>query len=455
MGPFGCGGCNLLEVIRRIESCSQDSMVTFTSLFLWLMTGVHPVVVAVDPTVVSAEIFLDGESIGVATKPTWEIQCDFGSQLLPHELVAVARDAEGREVARAVQYVNLPRAQAEVEIAFEGGTPDAPTMLRVITESAERYEPLAVFVTFDGVMLSVDPDGRYRLPAYDPREVHIVSAEGRFPEGVTARRDLIFGGLYGGKVATELTAVPVVIDKKKKPVAAELQGLFRARGEILRVAAVEREGAEVYMVRDHGAWPILRSTGRVMDRRNRLMRPIRSAWTGGVIPPTKDRFYLVVPNPRPSRGLWLFPILQPFDIELWGLPWLGTHIVSQQAAVLGQSLAEAVAVAGLRAAASGLPRVVVLVVGGEAADYSSYRPRAVREYLRTLRVPLVVWSVEETPSVDAWGLAEVTTGMSSIEKASRRLLKNLEKQWIVWVEGPHLPYEIEIADNELGIRLAH
>jgi hypothetical protein len=429
-------------------------MVTFTSLFLWLITGIHPVAVAVDPAVVSVEILLDGESIGVVTEPRWELQCDFGSQLRPHELVAVARDARGREVGRAVQYVNLPRAAAEVEIVFEGGTPEAPAMLRVVTESAERFEPLAVFVTFDGVILSDDGEGRYRLPPYDHRQVHIVSAEGRFPEGVSARRDLTFGGLYGGRVATELTAIPVISDKKKKPVAAELQGLFRARGETLRVAAVEREGAEVYMVRDHGAWPSLRTTGHMIDRRNRLIRPIRSGRNTNEIPPNRDRFYLVVPNPRPSRGLWLYPILQPFDIERWGVPWLATHVVSQQAAVPGQSLAEAVAVAGLRAAASGLPRVVVLVVGDETPDYSWYRPRAVREYLRTLRVPLVVWSVEENPSADAWGLAEVTTGMSSIEKASRRLRKSLDTQWIVWVEGRHLPYEIEIADNERGIRLA-
>jgi hypothetical protein len=429
-------------------------MVTFTSLFLWLLTGIHPVHVAVDPAVVSVEIFLDGESIGVVTEPSWELQCDFGSQLLPHELVAVARDSSSQEVGRAVQYVNLPRDEAEVEIVFEGGTPEAPTMLRVITASAERFKPLAVFVTFDGIMLRVDSDGRYRLPAYDPREVHIVSAEGRFPEGVAARRDLTFGGVYGGRVATELTAVPVVLDTKRKLAAAELQGLFRARGENLRVAAVEREGAQVYMVRDHGAWPILRNTGRLIDRRHRWMRPIGGFLGTDEIPPNRDRFYLIVPNPRPSRGLWLYPILQPFDIERWKMPWLATHIVSQQAALPGQSLAEAVAVAGLRAAASGLPRVVVLVIGAGSPDYSWYRPRAVREYLRTLRVPLVVWSVEENPSTDPWGLSEEITGVGSLEKAARRLLESLEKQWIVWVEGRHLPYEIEVVDNELGVRLA-
>jgi hypothetical protein len=51
-------------------------------------------------------------------------------------------------------------------------------------------------------------------------------------------------------------------------------------------------------------------------------------------------------------------------------------------------------------------------------------------------------------------VAEDTTGLSSIEKASRRLLKGLGRQWIVWVEGRHLPHEIELAESEKGIRLA-
>jgi len=438
-------------------------MVTFLSLFLWLMTDVHPVKVAVDPGVASVEIFLDGERIGVATEPEWEVDCDFGQQLRPHELVAVARDETGQELGRAVQLVNLPRADAEVEIVFEGESPEAPTTLRVITESAERLEPLAVFVTFDGLLLREDGNGRFPLPTYDPRQIHIVSAEGHFPEGVTARRDITFGGAYGGMVATELTAVPVILDKNRELAVEEFQGLLSARGVAVRVAAVERPGARVYMVRDHGVWPSLRSAGRVIDRRDRelrgattgeLSRVMQEARVSEEIQPQKDRFYLVVPNPASSRGLALFPILQPFDIKRRGMPWLTTHIVSGRASVPGQRLAEAVALAGLRAAADGCPRAVVLVIGDDVVDHSGYRPQAVREYLRALRVPLVVWSTKRHGPPGPWGVAEITTGLSSIEKASRQLLKGLGRQWIVWVEGRHLPHEIELAENEKGIRLA-
>lgn len=439
-------------------------MVTFVSLFLWLMTGVQPVKVAVDPAVASVEILLDGERVGVARPPKWEISCDFGRLLRPHELVAVAQDETGTELDRAVQVVNLPRPNAEVEIVFEGDTADAPTALRVITESAERLEPLAVFVSFNGVMLPKTGDERFALPEYNPRLTHMVSAEAHFPDGVTARRDLTFGGAYGGRVTTELTAVAVVVDDRRELTIDELRDLFRSRGETLKVAAVERQGGRVYLVRDHRAWPSLRRSGYHMDRRYRSLRQDfsrrfdRGAHDPGAIeeiPPDKDRFHLVVPNPTHARGLALYPIAQPFNIKRWGLPWLATHIVTLDAAVQGQRLTEAVAVAGLRAAADASPRVVVVVLGDESEDEGSgdYTPASTREYLRSLRVPLAVWSTEGDAAT-VWGDAEGVGGVGGLSKASKRLLRELRHQWIVWVEGHHLPNHIELADNALGIRLA-
>jgi hypothetical protein len=439
------------------------AMVTFLSLFLWLMTDVHPVKVAVDPGVASVEIFLDGEKIGIAAAPKWEFDCDFGQQLRPHRLEAVARSEAGEELGRAVQFVNSPRAQAEVNVIFEAEAPEAPTRLRVISESGERLEPLAIFVTFDGLILRRSTDGLFELPAFDPRQTHIVSAEAHFPEGITARRDVTFSSTFGGRVATELTAISVTVDERRELSASELEGLFRAGGKLLAVAAVERQGARIYMVRDQGAWPALRSTGRLIDQRDMASRRFymkelvrkaeETAWVEE-IPPEKDRFYLVVPNPTDSRGLALFPVLQPFSVQGWGLPWLSTHIVSPRATVRGQRLTEAVALAGLRAAADGCPRAVVLVLGEDAVDESWHRPPAAREYLRALRVPLAVWSpVGRMPS-SPWGKTETVNGIGGLNQASRRLLKGLRRQWIVWVEGRYLPHEIELADNDKGIRLA-
>ena len=133
---------------------------------------------------------------------------------------------------------------------------------------------------------------------------------------------------------------------------------------------------------------------------------------------------------------------------------MSTHIVSLDAAVPGQRLAEAVAVAGLRAAADGCPRTVVLMLGGGTADAGVYPPESVREYLKHLLVPLVVWSTESDDVGSSWGESDMMRGTNALDKFSRRMLKDLRRQWIVWVEGRHLPNHIELADNALGIRLA-
>jgi len=437
-------------------------MVTFLSLFLWLMTDVHQVEVSVDPLVASVEIVLDGRSIGVATAPRWSVRCDFGEKPRPHELVAVAFGEDGVELGRARQLVNLPRPDAEVEIVLEGANPETPEQLRVITESSERLDPLAVFVNFDGRALLSSGDGRFPLPVHDRGQVHIISAEAHFPGGLTARSDVTFGGAYGSRVATELTAVPVILDRRDRPDADQLQGMFRVRGEPVQVAAVEQPGARVYLVRDHGAWPSISRTGYSIDRRfNRSRREIlrrnkavQMASDSARLAPEKDRYYLVVPNPTRSRGVALFPIVGPFEIKRWWLSWLATHILSPEAALPGQRMGEAVAVAGVRAAAGGTPRAVVLVLSGKLVDDSSYQTPAVREYLRALRVPLVVWSTADDGAAGAWGEAADVSDQGSLGKASKRLLKELRRQWIVWVEGRHLPSDIELDPEVEGIRLA-
>jgi hypothetical protein len=445
-------------VVAGVTRC----VVTFVSLFLWLMNGVHTVEVAVDPAVAKVEIYLDQRRVGIATAPDWSLECDFGPTLRPHELEAVALDETGAELGRARQLVNMPRGNAEVEIVLEGDGADAPEALRVVAISRHRHDPLAVFVTFDGVALRQRPDGRFELPDYDPRMAHVVSAEAHFPNEVMARKDIIFGGVYGGRVTTELTAVPVVVDGGRRPDAAELEGLLSVRTSPVRVAAVERPGGRVYAVRDHVSWPVMRGIGDTIDVRQRKVRAdIRRRLQTGFdleterdLPPKVDRFYLVVANPIETRGLSLFPVIRPFDLRQWGLQWLLTHVSSEDASVSGQMLAEAVAVAGVRAAAEGTPRTVVIVVSGESDDRSRLAPGAARQYLEALRVPLEVWSSDGSSVVEGWGAATDVSKIGALGKASRRLVKQLERQWIVWIEGRHLPPNIELAPNARGLDLA-
>ena len=437
-------------------------MVTFISLFLWLVVDTLPVQVAVDPGVTSVEIILDGASVGVLDGPPWQLMCDFGPTLRPHELVAVARDGNGNETGRAEQLVNLPRADAEVQIVFRRDSSGEAESIRVVTESGERLQPLAVFVTFDGRPLVQNPGGRFALPKHDPRQVHILSAEAHFPEGVTARHDVTFGGTYGSRVATELTAVPVLLDENGRPRAEDLQGLFEVDGAPVRVAAVERPGARVYVVRDHGAWPVLQGIGQQLDRRQRSIsretrRQFRAYSENSApvdLPVNRERFHLVIGNPTYSRGLMLFPVGQPLDIGRWGLPWLMTHLTGSNVSASRQRLAEAVAVAGVRAAGDGSPRTVVLILSDNPVDAGVYKASAVREYLQGLHVPLAVWSVAGRTADASWGPVQDISNPGKLVKVSRSLMNALDRQWVVWVEGRHLPNDIKLSQDAAALRLA-
>lgn len=69
---------------------------------------------------------LDGAQTGRIEGPPWITKVDLGAALRPHELVARALDAHGREIARASQWLNLPRPHAEAEIVLEHGADGVP-----------------------------------------------------------------------------------------------------------------------------------------------------------------------------------------------------------------------------------------------------------------------------------------------------------------------------------------
>jgi hypothetical protein len=337
-------------------------MVTFITLFLSLVSGTHPVEVAVDGPVARVEILLDRELVGRRTRPPWRVGCNFGPAITPHELVAVAYDAEGSEIHRTRQLINLPRARAETRIVFVSDERGLPTAVKVIWETAEQIQPLGVYVIFDGQVLQPSEEGVFPLPPYDPNQVHIVTAEAQFLDGITAHSDVTFGGRYGSQVATELTAVPIHVDGKK-PKLADLEGVFRARGAILTTAALERPGAKVYLVRDHAAVAGMAPIRRRQDALGGRYKRIGGSREPGKVAPKHDQLYFVVPNPTYRKGRELYPTSPAMDVEELGLGWLVTHITNPEASLEGQQLSSAVAVAGVQAAAEGVPRAPAVAQG--------------------------------------------------------------------------------------------
>ena len=442
-------------------------MIAFASLFLGLIVGFEPVTLLVGGEVVSVEIRLDGERVGELHGPPWSLSCDFGPALEPHELVAIARDAERREIARTRQWVNLPRRPAEASVVLEGGERGRGVAARLSWQSVVAREPTAVSVSFDGKALEVEDPRRIPLPDHDPDQLHFLRVELDFARNVTTVIEITFGGSYADRLNVELTAVLVVLGRRSKlPSVAELQGHFVAGGGTLDVVAAEEGPAEIVVVRDEAVRQLLNQLGRTSKKT--LRRHARLGLDGGT--GKSLRYRMSPPADHQIRFLWPFPerrersrldleVLSPsqaFTSQDGGFYWLLTEF-SPPARVVGeQRLADAVAVAGLLAAGRNRRRAVVLVTGAGSTDASVFTPEAARRYLRQLRVPLFVWSPQG--SVDSlserWGDVIDVSSLRRLETAVRNLEQRLERQRIVWVDGVHLPDDIALSPGLGGIRLA-
>ena len=133
---------------------------------------------------------------------------------------------------------------------------------------------------------------------------------------------------------------------------------------------------------------------------------------------------------------------------------IGTSPASQLAGPLMMS--DAVAVAGIRAAEGNGRRAVILLLGQEREDGSRFSVEAARSYLNALRVPLIVWDLSG-PAKDVppgWGEPRPVDNVDDLVRAVRRVRYQLDRQRIVWVNGRHLPQDIELSDKAKGIRLA-
>jgi hypothetical protein len=434
--------------------------IAFLTLFLGLASGRVPVAVSVaGPLPVAAvELLLDGEKAGRLTGPAFQGDVDLGPDLLPHHLEARALDAKGVEVGRAEQWLNLPHPPTLVELAPEVGAGGRITAVRLSIKSTTHESPSAVTATLDGTRLPVAAE-RVTLPAYRAEVPHLLTIEARFPHGPAARRDFAFGGGLEGEVGSELTAI-VVRAPEKLPAPAELASWF-ASGEpgnpALAVAAVEEGPGEIFAVFDPEVPAALDRIGRQSSVSHFGLHhelPIAST----------DRLRLVGTdaNLLPGGGkeataTAIFPVSPERDGQRFGLySWLAQ--LPQESPKSAPHLAEAVAVAGVRALGDQHRRAVVLLLSGHSVEASRYDPETVRHYLAALQVPLYVWSLAPPPyppGIAAWGEVDDASTLPSLRRAYSRLSADLKAQRIVWLDGRHLPQAIALSPRApKGIELA-
>ena len=169
-------------------------MITFASLFLGLTFGVQSVEMVVTSSVASIELRLDGEAVGTLREAPWQMPVDFGSELAPRHLEAVALDAQGAELGRVSQWLNLPQPSAVANVVLEPRTPGQPRVARINWESAAGAEPESVSVSLDGQSVPVSDPRRIVLPLVNESQLHLLHVDLRFEGRVATRLDVTFAG---------------------------------------------------------------------------------------------------------------------------------------------------------------------------------------------------------------------------------------------------------------------
>ena len=423
-------------------------MIAFASLFLALVLGVKPVEVVVGEGVAVVEIRLDGKALGTLRQAPWVMPCDFGSELAPRHLEAIAKDTQGRELSRVSQWINLPQPPAVASVVLEPRQPGKPRVAQIAWQSAAGAEPESVTASFDGEPLAVVDPRRIELPPADESQLHLVQVELHFEDHVSSRVDLTFGGAYVDEVSTEITALPVKAPKKlrRAPTADQAQGWFVKGGEALRVIAVEKETAEIVVVMGR-PFPRFVEPGSVY-------KPPKSLFLSG-----DQRIRFVFPVPQETQGVDvtfnLFPVTQPFDGGLGDLYSLLTRIGHPKREREPRATS-AVAIAGRVAYEGRHRRAVIFVPGSEQETLpGSLNPSQVRRYLERLHIPFVVWNPESRrpPELEPWGEIRDVGSIKQLSAAFQELSELLEQQWIVWLDGQHLPQEIELTSQAAGFAL--
>ena len=389
-----------------------------TTRLLGLVAGDQQVQVQVDSNVRAIDIVVDGQTIVKMKVRPFQALLHFGSEIAPHELTSIAYDADGNEIGRDTQLVNLARPQAEAEIQLDR-TANGRLRAKVRWQHISAEKPKRTALSLDGKPLANSVTAV--LPELDPISLHVLRAEVEFAGGVVATKELVFGGRYSEQLPTELTAV----------VAAEGAQCFAVGKRIVQAAAVEKPEGMVYFVRSVDAnlarkrlklpGAGSRETGQMMHIPFRLADvSMRYIWPA-------SRF--VRPEHQPAVNLFY---RSEVTKGVWGTQRMLTMYRGPETKY--ERLADAVAVAGVQALAGGQRRAVVLVLGDEP-DQSRHQPDVVRRYLQRIGVPLRVWSLTGVRPVlnQMWGEVTDISTVNKLREATEELRKMLEGQRIAWL----------------------
>ena len=416
----------------------------FVTVFLGLVAGRQPVEMLVPADVAKVELRLDGRAVATMTAPPWRATVDFGDELLPHRLEAVALDGSGETIASALQKVNASNPPKELQLALDesGGRSRA----RILWSHLDATKPEEIKARIDGKPVEVARDLSIALPVKSDDRVHLLEVSVR-----TAKQEsdaqLVFGAMFTGTSTSELTALPVRLRAKN----ARLEDVICTAGDqAVRAVAVDDLPAQVIIVRDPSTTETAARLS-IVGRRQMNTMAMGVAGEGSMYLALGDQVRFLWPVGRAGEG-GVRSILFPPSRWYSAADNLDVHTLLTALSVpltaKDKQYADAVAVAALQAAQSQRPRAVVLVIGSDYRDASRLTPAAARTYAKRLGVPLYVWSLAPTPPAE-WGVATEIGTVEKLRSAIGLLRRDLDAQRVLWVEGDYLAHEVAVKSEAI------
>ena len=293
------------------------SSVVFLTFYLGLVSGRQPLALKVDPSVKSVRIVIDGAALATLTEAPWRAEIDFGPALLPHEVDAIGLDASGKEIARATQFVNVPRPQAEAEIVVDRNADGRPARAKVVVRHLGQAKTRGATMTLDDAALPLDDGFAAALPAVDMARPHILIAEVKFADGALARRELVFGGQFAESAEAQLTPVAIVRTGDAEPKGDCFAGLH--------VRSIEQGEADVIVVRDPS----------IATLKHELIKGIMPSIRGYARLDPGTFAHLLSPVAEKVRGgdgtTEMFPLSVSYDAAQTGMLYILTQLDLRQA----------------------------------------------------------------------------------------------------------------------------
>lgn len=408
-------------------------MIELLTLLSGFLLGPIPIELHAAPRVASIEILLDGEVADRLERAPWTTDIDLGPDLAPHLLELVAYDDTGKTLESRRHWINY-RAPA----SHDRRTPIAVHLER---DSAGR---LAELPTPD-LTGWLEVDGKHpHTELRDSSEMEIVVVQDPKAQG-------FFDRLAEHAVLTDYT-IYTGLQRDQIPVFLEQIHDIRGYAEPFLAGSPEPFA---------GA---LRPPSPEQQRQMEASFRTRQAWPEGA-----QIWHLspeAAPVSRISRSTSVFNISRPLVTTNGGWLWQSEQIPPMVRFSL--RLADAAAVAGLEASASGKRRAVLVITAG-TPDESALEPAQVEAFLRRLGVPLFVWCFEG--SGERWSRArQIEHRGPSFERlvtavgpdgdthdplrpAFDALRDTLDRQRILLVEGAVIPGRIKLTPQARGLQL--